>query len=105
MGATRKRTPIHSIATGNLTWVRAHQRGDSGAQVFRGARETICHPSGRANITIKYEDFGSPYCLQYLEFRLETLDTWTLRQEKFGDTINFTVYQIYVKLLTLFSLT
>ena len=75
MGAIGKRTQMHSIATGNLVWVKSHLRGDSGTQLFIEERERpFAILWDKSTTTIKYEDFESQYCLQYLEFRLETWD-------------------------------
>ena len=95
---------MNFIATGNLAWIRAHLRGDSGSQVFIEERERpfaiLCKES---SITIKYEDFGSQYCLHSLESRLETWNTWISRPVKFVDSINFIVYK-FVSSYSFFSL-
>ena len=71
---------MYFTATGYLAWVRTHLRGDSGAQVFVEAMERpFAILWDKLNTTIKYEDFGSQYCLQYLEFGLETWKAWISR--------------------------
>ena len=51
---------MHFIATGHLAWVRAHLRGDNGAQIFIEERDRpFAILWDESSTTINYEDFGS----------------------------------------------
>ena len=63
---------MYSIATGHLARVRTNLRGDSGAQAFMEEHERpFAIFWDESSPPIEYEDFGSQYCLQYLESGLE----------------------------------
>ena len=80
------------IAIGHPAWVRAYLSGDSAAQVFIEERERPFAIFWEVSTTLNHEEFGSQYCLQYLESRLEAWDAWIFGREQFGDAVTFVIH-------------